>query len=323
MPGRRGFFRSLKILAAFCGLTLLVLLARATGRAQSSAGPESPIEHVAIQAPKPEAPKAPAARAVKDEAAQDVLTRLDTLSEALLKRLDEADQAEAVWADQRVVAAFAQNAVQEAKRSLETAKSNRSEYEKTAYPAERKTVLGELHIAEEQYKQESIRMEWMARMLKNKMASEAAYNQSEYNTHRAEILIADAKARLEKLDGYTKQQRLAELQTEVLRAYDDVALRSNSAERERAREITLESHARHAALIAEETQCLALVDEVYSLLAKENAAPAEAKIREAERLWLRAMARRTELRRTDARDRLHRALSQPSRSLPPPNPTPG
>jgi hypothetical protein len=338
----RFFLRSLHILATVGGLVGLTLVLRAHGVVDVGDGrpgegdralarmheqPASSAKTEPLETPKPEIMIAQATttqtpKVTNSTQPENRQTRLDTLSDALLKRLDEAERAEADWADQRITAAFAHNAMIDARRSLETARKDETEYEKSIYPAERKTMVSDQENAEAEHKQAVTRLEWLGRMLKNQLTSEASRDQAEHQLHRTELWVAEEKAKVEKLENYTRPHKLAALRADIARASDELAARMRSWERELARESGLEALARSAALTDTELKTLALVKEIDSVFTDGNAAPAEPKLKEAEALWTQAVAERLKSKRADQRLRLRRALEKRPSELPPPKPQP-
>jgi hypothetical protein len=338
MPIWRRSLRLFHILVTTSACIGLILLLRGSGHAhpgepstigyadrpassQADARPEAkppkPSTVLVAQAPRPEAPKV-----LKPEAADTLATRIESLTEKVLKRVDEANHAESQWADQRVTTAFAHNAMVDAKRSLDSARGSETEYETAVYPADRKAIVSSLKFAEEEHKQAVIREEWTARMLKNQMSSEAAHDHAEFEAYRTEQWIADERAKLDKLDKYTRPHKVAEFRAEIARASDEVAARTRAWEREQERESTIEAEARAAALTERELKAMALLKDSDSLIADKNSTAAAAKLKDAESLWSSAVAERADAHRADQRRRLQRALEQPNTPLPPPSPKP-
>jgi HlyD family secretion protein len=108
------------------------------------------------------------------------------------------------------------------------------EYREGVYRAERETVLGEIALAESDFKHAEDRLEWSNRMLARGAVSKDQNRADEMTLKQKTFALEQAQSRKKVLEEYTRQKTLKELQSEVEKAKADELARKAAYERERA-----------------------------------------------------------------------------------------
>jgi uncharacterized small protein (DUF1192 family) len=246
--------------------------------------------------------------------------RARRLSVAGLARLDEIEQFEDEWSDQKLVTQKAEASYDQAHRELELAERALKEYQESTFPQERAAADSEVTLAENEARLAAAQLD-LHRRGKGSEAQEAiAFD--EVAVLRTKATVEQAKAKRATLIDYTNPRRVAELTKEIARTKAEARAKKSSLDLERVDEAKLERQSKEQGLTASEQEAFRLLDMAQGLLARlESIADSSARRSEgesltgelsaildrAEREWQRSENARSAAESEAGRHRVHAA----------------
>jgi hypothetical protein len=240
------------------------------------------------------------------------------LAALLVARLDEGQDVEQRFNDQKVATAKARAAALNTKTILEIAEIARQEYLNGTFPQDVQTARGEIALAESELERAKDRAGWAEQMAKKGFVSQSQLIADQLNQKQAEINLKNVRTKLKVLEDFTKDKELNELQANIERARAEQLAALREVALAESQEKALERRLKEVALLPIEDRALTSLDEALQLLDRRQANPddaaladsLQAKLDEAAGYWKTAESRRAEALFAERKARIHATVRE-------------
>jgi hypothetical protein len=232
---------------------------------------------------------------------------LQKFAEAVLARLDAAEQGGNALAARKATNIRLTEAIPIAEKAAEVARGALKEYEEGFLPGELASVRGDIVLAEADMKRAKDRLEWAEDMVKKGFMTRGQQVGEIQEEMKARIALMKIKDQRRWLERFSATRQIPQLKHDVEQAEADLREKRDALTTGRLEQAGLERRARLDAPSADEGRAVVLLDEALTFHEQRQVDAAQAKLDEAETLWRREEARRADIRFHEARRRIGQA----------------